>query len=69
MRNVFILLALLLTYATASAQTERRIYTSSELNSMQTRSEKNELTKEQKNRLRRYRILFIMHKPYSLWKR
>ena len=51
MRNVFILLALLLTYATASAQTERRIYTSSELKSMQTRSEKNELTKEQKKQI------------------
>ena len=51
MRNVFILLALLLTYATASAQTERRIYTSSELKSMQTRSEKSELTKEQKKQI------------------
>ena len=51
MRNVFILLVLLLTYATASAQTERRIYTSSELKSMQTRSEKNELTKEQKKQI------------------
>ena len=51
MRNVFILLVLLLTYATASAQTERRIYTSSELKSMQTRSEKSELTKEQKKQI------------------
>ena len=51
MRNVFILLALLLTSATAGAQTERRIYTSSELKSMQTRSEKSELTKEQKKQI------------------
>lgn len=51
MKNVFILLVLLLTYATASAQTERRIYTSSELKSMQTRSEKSELTKEQKKQI------------------
>ena len=48
MRNVCILLALLLISATAGAQTERRIYTSSELKSMQTHSEKSELTKEQK---------------------
>lgn len=38
MKNVFILLALLLTTVTAGAQTERRIYTSSELQAMQNRA-------------------------------
>lgn len=51
MRHVFILLALLLISATAGAQTERRIYTSSELNTMQIHSEKSELTKEQKKQI------------------
>ena len=51
MRHVFILLALLLVSATAGAQTERRIYTSSELKSMQIHSEKSELTKEQKKQI------------------
>lgn len=51
MRHVFILLALLLISATAGAQTERRIYTSSELKSMQIHSEKSELTKEQKKQI------------------
>lgn len=48
MKNVFIMLALLLTVVTASAQTERRIYTSSERQAMQSRAEKSEPTKEQK---------------------
>ena len=51
MRHVFILLASLLISATAGAQTERRIYTSSELKSMQIHSEKSELTKEQKKQI------------------
>lgn len=51
MKNTVILLALLLISAAASAQTERRIYTSSELKAMQSHSEKSELTKEQKKQI------------------
>lgn len=51
MKKIMILLGMLLTVATAGAQTERRIYTSSELKAMQARTEESKVTKEQKKRI------------------
>lgn len=51
MKKLIILPVMLLVFATAGAQTERRIYTSSEKKSMETRSEERKLTKEEKKKL------------------
>ena len=48
MKKIIMLFGLLLAVVTAEAQTERRIYTSSELKAMQSRSDESKLTKEQK---------------------
>lgn len=48
MKKIALLFGLLLTVVMAHAQTERRIYTSSELKAMQARTEEKKETKEQK---------------------
>ncbi|MDO4165262.1 MAG: DUF4251 domain-containing protein [Bacteroides sp.] len=52
MNKTMIMLALLLITATVSAQTERRIYTSSERKALQERTDENKLTREQEKRLK-----------------
>lgn len=51
MKKIIMLFGLLLAVVTAEAQTERRIYTSSELKAMQSRSDESKLTKEQKKQM------------------
>lgn len=51
MKKIIMLFGLLLAVVTAEAQTERRIYTSSELKALQSRSDENKLTKEQKKQM------------------
>lgn len=51
MKKIIMLFGLLLAVVTAEAQTERRIYTSSELKAMQSRSDENKLTTEQKKQM------------------